>query len=450
MAARAAAHPRRHQPASLARRSRAGVCGAVGERARGLRRGPREPRRAGHAGTPLARRRAGGLGARRARARVGARLGGAAARSDRARPSAGDRCTRAAFAWAPTSCALAGDGAREKAGDDETDGATPPADDAPGSAVQVSTEAVPNEPSEEELHDAAAVAAGLDLRDTGHGGPPPGTPAGGDTLGRHVWAILRHATTGRDSAAFIERAFGERAGDILSMQREARSDDVLINYLQELESLLEVKVQRGAQEQRLARQLEELRGDATLGVAGALARMHAPWLHRAVAMLYELDGVDVRWPTAEQRLPWTQLSAAAGLECDSPAVAVAGRHARAQAWREAGREAAHEDAAAETALAPRALALHLRHIGEDLEAGDVALVVGVVDFPFSVQPGEACEHLQRNACEPAGTMRLSTIPSVWLQRVRAPLEEQVALLCRALGVEGFVPRALEAALGPGA
>ena len=55
-------------------------------------------------------------------------------------------------------------------------------------------------------------------------------------LGRHVWAIVRHGTTGHDSAAFIERAFGARAGDILNMQREARSDDTLIGYLQELEA----------------------------------------------------------------------------------------------------------------------------------------------------------------------------------------------------------------------
>ena len=112
--------------------------------------------------------------------------------------------------------------------------------------------------------------------------------------------------------------------------------------------------------------------------------------------------------------------------------------------------AAHGMLGLEGAYQVGAEALHLRHIGEDLEAGDVALVVGVVDFPFSVQPGEACDHLQRSACEPAGAMRLSDIPSVWLQRAQAPLEEQVALRCRALGVEGFVPRALEVALGPGA
>lgn len=39
-------------------------------------------------------------------------------------------------------------------------------------------------------------------------------------------------------------------------------------------------------------------------------------------------------------------------------------------------------------------------------------------------------------------MRLSDTLALWLQRVQAPLEEQVPLLCRVLGVEGF------AALGP--
>ena len=250
-----------------------------------------------------------------------------------------------------------------------------------------------------------------------------------------------------------------------------------------------MNVQRGSQEERLSRQLAELRGDATLGVAGKLARMHAPWLHRAVAVLHELDGVEVRWPTSEQRLPWTDLSDPAGLEGDFPAVAVATRDARAQAWREAGRDQVHEDAEAEAMLSPRALALlqpwhfvarcaphppcalseiyvmpgahhgarglgdayhveaealalYLRRIGEDLEVRDVGLLVGVVDFPFAVQPGEACELLQRTACDPAGTLRLSETPSVWLQRVEVPFDEQVALLCRALGVEGFVPRAL--------